>query len=106
MLKNNTSTEPINTYSSEKYAIYLRKSRADLEMEALGEGETLARHRASLEALAAKHHDPKTPLSLSCFSQTQTQSKNLFLGKIHSHVFAQLKHHSRTDYLFFQGRNN
>lgn len=27
------------------YAIYLRKSRADVEAEKLGEGETLARHR-------------------------------------------------------------
>ena len=27
------------------YAIYLRKSRADLEAEKLGESETLARHR-------------------------------------------------------------
>lgn len=34
------------------YAIYLRKSRADLEAEARGEGETLARHRTALRALA------------------------------------------------------
>ena len=37
------------------YAMYLRKSRADMELEALGEGETLARHQAMLETLAAKH---------------------------------------------------
>jgi DNA invertase Pin-like site-specific DNA recombinase len=36
--------------------MYLRKSRTDLELEALGEGETLARHQAMLEALAAKHN--------------------------------------------------
>lgn len=36
------------------YAIYLRKSRADIEAEKLGEGETLKRHRAILEKLAAK----------------------------------------------------
>ena len=30
------------------YAIYLRKSRADLEAEAMGQGETLARHRVAL----------------------------------------------------------
>ena len=36
------------------YAIYLRKSRADLEAEKLGEGETLKRHRAILTNLAAK----------------------------------------------------
>lgn len=38
-----------------KYVIYLRKSRKDLELEALGEGETLARHRAALLAYAKKH---------------------------------------------------
>lgn len=30
------------------YAVYLRKSRADLEAESLGQGETLARHRTAL----------------------------------------------------------
>ena len=30
------------------YAIYLRKSRADMDAEQLGQGETLARHRAAL----------------------------------------------------------
>lgn len=34
------------------YAMHLRKSRADLEAEARGEGESLARHRATLRALA------------------------------------------------------
>ena len=38
------------------YCIYLRKSRADLEAEAHGEGETLARHEHALLALAEKHH--------------------------------------------------
>lgn len=32
----------------ERYAMYLRKSRADEEAEARGEGESLARHRAAL----------------------------------------------------------
>ena len=36
------------------YAIYLRKSRADLEAEKLGEGETLARHKKILTELAAR----------------------------------------------------
>ena len=36
------------------YTIYLRKSRADLEAEKLGEGETLARHHKILEELAAR----------------------------------------------------
>lgn len=37
---------PVNT--SEEYAIYLRKSRVDIEAEARGEGDTLARHRRTL----------------------------------------------------------
>lgn len=37
-----------------KYAIYLRKSRADAEAEKLGEGETLARHKKILTELAAR----------------------------------------------------
>lgn len=35
-----------------KTAIYLRKSRADLEAEARGEGETLAKHRTTLLKIA------------------------------------------------------
>ena len=38
----------------DKYAIYLRKSRADMEAESLGEGETLARHKKILTELAAR----------------------------------------------------
>lgn len=36
------------------YLIYLRKSRADLDAEARGEGETLARHKTALLELAKK----------------------------------------------------
>ncbi|MBQ1767997.1 MAG: recombinase family protein, partial [Oscillospiraceae bacterium] len=36
------------------YCIYLRKSRADLEAESHGEGETLARHERTLLELARK----------------------------------------------------
>ncbi|WP_128895913.1 recombinase family protein [Longirhabdus pacifica] len=35
--------------------IYLRKSRADLEAEARGEGETLAKHKKALHHLAQQH---------------------------------------------------
>ena len=38
------------------YCKYLRKSRADLEAEARGEGETLARHSRILDELAARLH--------------------------------------------------
>ncbi len=44
-----------NQYEKDEYGLYLRKSRADLEMEALGEGETLARHKKMLDALAEKN---------------------------------------------------
>lgn len=40
--------------TQDKYAIYLRKSRADAEAEKLGEGETLARHKKILTDLAAR----------------------------------------------------
>lgn len=38
----------------DEYAIYLRKSRKDLELESMGEGETLARHKNALLELAKK----------------------------------------------------
>ncbi|MBR0463465.1 MAG: recombinase family protein [Clostridia bacterium] len=38
----------------EQYALYLRKSRADLDAEARGEGETLAKHRAALTEYAKR----------------------------------------------------
>ena len=38
----------------DQYAIYLRKSRKDIEAEKLGEGETLARHKKILTDLAAR----------------------------------------------------
>lgn len=40
------------------YAIYLRKSRADAEAEARGEGETLARHERALMDLAKRRDYP------------------------------------------------
>lgn len=46
--------DAVNQYEKDEYGMYLRKSRADLELEALGEGETLARHKKMLDALAEK----------------------------------------------------
>lgn len=40
----------------EQYCIYLRKSRKDIEAEAHGEGETLARHESILLSYAHKHN--------------------------------------------------
>ena len=50
---NNIIEDALNG-SPDQYAIYLRKSRADLEAEKLGQGETLARHRRILTELAAR----------------------------------------------------
>nr|DAS80781.1 MAG TPA: integrase [Caudoviricetes sp.] len=41
-----------------EYCIYLRKSRADAEAEARGDGETLARHEKTLMEFAKKHDYP------------------------------------------------
>ena len=43
---------------SNAYAIYLRKSRKDLEAETRGEGETLKRHLQMLTELADKQQLP------------------------------------------------
>lgn len=43
-----------NTLPNGEYCIYLRKSRADVEAESHGEGETLAKHKRILLALAKK----------------------------------------------------
>ncbi len=40
----------------DQYVIYLRKSRADIEAEQRGEGETLARHEKELRALAKRQN--------------------------------------------------
>lgn len=62
----NNSVEEAFNPKMEVYAIYLRKSRADLEAEKLGEGETLARHKKILMDLAAR--------------------KGLYIGKIYQEV--------------------
>lgn len=50
----NNAVEKALNPKMDVYAIYLRKSRADLEAEKLGEGETLARHKKILTELAAR----------------------------------------------------
>lgn len=44
----------LSTNRSTEYSMYLRKSRLDLEAEAHGQGDTLARHRAALYELAQR----------------------------------------------------
>lgn len=48
----------------ERYAMYLRKSRADMELEALGNEETLSRHKTMLYALAERHSIPTTSIDV------------------------------------------
>lgn len=62
----NAATENSFPKALDRYAIYLRKSRADIEAEKLGEGETLARHKKILTELAAR--------------------KGLFVEKIYSEI--------------------
>lgn len=50
----NNELEEVKQGDHDVYAIYLRKSRADVEAEKLGEGETLKRHKEILTALAAR----------------------------------------------------
>ena len=49
---------------SDRFAFYLRKSRADLELEKLGEMETLARHTGMLEQLARRHDIPMSQVDI------------------------------------------
>lgn len=49
------STHNAVDIASGEYALYLRKSRADIEAEARGEGETLARHENMLFELARRY---------------------------------------------------
>ena len=49
------SKESVVDIVNGEYAIYLRKSRADFEAEARGEGETLARHESMLLELARRY---------------------------------------------------
>jgi len=48
--------------NSGRYVVYLRKSRADAEAEARGEGETLLKHEKALLAVAARKNLPITDI--------------------------------------------
>lgn len=53
---------PKESARPDQYALYLRKSRKDIEMEALGAGETLSRHRKTLLELASRMNCPITEI--------------------------------------------
>lgn len=54
VFEKNNKIEAALSGSVDKWVIYLRKSRADIQAEKLGDGDTLQRHRAILTELAAK----------------------------------------------------
>lgn len=74
-----------------KYAMYLRKSRADLDAEAHGEGETLARHKNALLELAQKMNITVSDIYEEVVSgdsiEGRPQIKNL-LGEIEKRTYA------------------
>jgi len=76
---------------ADQYAIYLRKSRADMEAESRGEGETLARHRASLLELAKKQQLSVTEVYEELVSGDTIQSRpeiQKLLQKVEKGTFA------------------
>lgn len=76
---------------ADQYAIYLRKSRADMEAESRGEGETLARHRASLLELAKKQQLSVTEVYEELVSGDTIQSRpeiQKLLQKVEKGAFA------------------
>lgn len=74
---------------TKKYAIYLRKSRADVEAEKLGEGETLARHKKILTELAARngyyiekiYHEIVSGETIQARPQMQELIRDCYAGK-------------------------
>lgn len=54
-----------------QYALYLRKSRADLDAEARGEKETLSKHRAALTAYAKTERNGELTLDIIPLIQAQ-----------------------------------
>lgn len=59
------------------YVMYLRKSRTDMDAEARGEGETLARHRHALHELAARngHGIAREYAEVVCDDRRYSQNK-------------------------------
>jgi DNA invertase Pin-like site-specific DNA recombinase len=50
------SIQKVGAFPMERVAIYLRKSRSDIEAEARGEGETLAKHKKALLQVAKQQN--------------------------------------------------
>jgi len=68
------------------YCIYLRKSRADIEAEARGEGETLARHRYTLLTLAEN-----MGLSVGCIYQEIVSGDSIANRPVMQHLLHEVE---------------
>lgn len=107
----------------DKYAIYLRKSRADAEAEKLGEGETLARHKKILTELAARkglyvekiYHEIVSGETIAARPQIQALIEDCYKGLYRGIIIIEVTRLSRgsqgdaqiiMDCLKFSNRNN
>lgn len=107
----------------QKYAIYLRKSRADAEAEKLGEGETLARHKKILTELAARkgfyvgkiYQEIVSGETIAARPQIQALIEDCYAGKYRGIIVVEISRLSRgnqgdaqtiLDCLKFANKNN
>lgn len=87
----------------DKYAIYLRKSRADLDAEKFGEGETLARHKKILTELAARkglyvekiYHEIVSGETIEARPQIQELIADCYAGKYRGIIIVEVTRLSR-----------
>lgn len=87
----------------DKYAIYLRKSRADVEAEKLGEGETLARHKKILTELAARkgyyvekiYHEIVSGETIEARPEIQKLIEDCYAGKYKGIIIVEVTRLSR-----------
>lgn len=108
---------------AEQYAIYLRKSRADLEAEKYGEGETLARHKKILTELAARkglyvgeiYQEIVSGETIEARPEIQRLIKDCYAGKYRGIIIVEVTRLSRgnqgdaqtiMDCLKYSNRNN
>ena len=100
--QNNTIEEALHP-PMDRYAIYLRKSRADAEAEKLGEGETLARHKKILTELAARkglyvekiYQEIVSGETIEAREQIQELIKDCYAGKYRGIIVVEVTRLSR-----------
>lgn len=122
-LEQNSAVESALHPQMDKYAIYLRKSRADAEAEKLGEGETLARHKKILTELAARkglyvekiYHEIVSGETIEARPEIQKLMADCYAGKYRGIIIVEVTRLSRgsqgdaqkiMDCLKFANRNN